>query len=96
VQCQKPEGAIFCNGQFVHASDVKACITYLATQGIMVDASATGTVGCDLSGCHESGSSKGCSVSPLSARTGGAAAGAFALLALAAGVVRSRRRSRSG
>jgi MYXO-CTERM domain-containing protein len=92
VQCQKPEGAIFCNDQYVHASDVKACITYLATQGIKVDASATGTVGCDLSGCHESGSSKGCSVSPSSAA--GGASGVAALLGLAAALVRSRSRKR--
>jgi MYXO-CTERM domain-containing protein len=90
VQCQKPEGAIFCNDQYVHASDVQACIAYLATQGIKVDVSATGMVGCDLSGCHESGSSKGCSISSVSPRAGGAAAAFLALLGLAAGFARRR------
>ncbi|MCA9625269.1 MAG: hypothetical protein KC731_39875, partial [Myxococcales bacterium] len=33
VACQKPEGAIFCNGQYVYASDIQACITWLAERG---------------------------------------------------------------
>jgi hypothetical protein len=92
VQCQKPEGAIFCNGQFVHASDVTACIAYLATQGIKVDVSAQGMVGCDLSGCHDSGSSKGCAVAPRPAKqTAGDALFPLVLLAGAAAFARSRR-----
>jgi MYXO-CTERM domain-containing protein len=92
VQCQKPEGAIFCNGQFVHASDIEACIQYLATQNIDVDVSARGTVGCDLNGCHQSGSASGCSVSSASPTGSGLGAAVFALFALAAALVRPRRR----
>jgi hypothetical protein len=62
VQCQRPEGAIFCNGQYVYASDVTACIAYLATRGIQVDVSARASAQCDLSGCHGTGASvSGCS-----------------------------------
>src|SRR5262245_20664445 len=42
VQCDDPKGALFCNGQYVAASDVDACIQYLATQGVDVDVSARG------------------------------------------------------
>jgi hypothetical protein len=90
VQCQKPEGAIFCNGQYVHASDVEACIAYLAQQGISVDASARGSLTCDLAGCHEAGSTstKGCSAS--AARTGAGGMGAIAVVLAA--LLASRRR----
>jgi MYXO-CTERM domain-containing protein len=99
VQCQQPSGAIFCNGQYVHASDVEACITYLATQGITVDASASAAVTCDLTGCHGSSStdgpggksSAGCSAAPDSG-TGSNAGAIFALGAI--GLAASRRRRR--
>jgi hypothetical protein len=52
--CKKPEGGIFCNGQYVNATDIKSCITYLATRNIKVDASASGN-------CTGVGEVKGCS-----------------------------------
>jgi hypothetical protein len=93
VQCQRPEGAIFCNGQYVNASDVQACISYLATQGINVDASARGSVTCDLNGCHAEGdasaglnvppiaqaAAKGCALTPGSADSTGAGGVGLAL-----------------
>ncbi|MFP6683735.1 MAG: hypothetical protein VB934_03445 [Polyangiaceae bacterium] len=51
VQCSKPDGALFCNGQYVYASDITACITHLATQGINVDVSASATLECGADGC---------------------------------------------
>lgn len=51
VSCQQPEGAIFCNGQFVNATDIGECINYLLTQGIEVDVSATASVECGPEGC---------------------------------------------
>jgi MYXO-CTERM domain-containing protein len=92
VQCQQPAGAIFCNGQYVHASDIEECITYLAEQGIQVDVSARGEVTCDLSGCEGSGSASGCSAAPSPAK--GAAGLALTLAVLAVSVVVSRRRPR--
>jgi hypothetical protein len=82
AQCTAPQGAIFCNGQYVHASDVQACVTYLATQGINVDVSARGSATCDLNGCKGVGSASGagCMMSPGSnaGLFGGVAWGAIA------------------
>ena len=89
VQCQKPEGGIFCNGQYVHTSDVAACIRYLATQGINVDVSAQGSARCDLHGCDSVTSSKGCSLSRSSPPPGGTLA--WALAGLLAAMWRTRR-----
>lgn len=65
VQCSKPSGAIFCNGQYVYASDISACIQYLATQGIEVDASASATVTCSGGDCDLSTLvDSGCAAAP--------------------------------
>jgi len=74
VQCDAVAGAIFCNGQYVHASDVQACVNYLLTQGIKVDVSARGNVMCDATGCHGGGS--GCEAAPFG--VGGPGFGRFA------------------
>jgi hypothetical protein len=98
AQCTAPTGAIFCNGQYVHASDVKACITYLATQGIEVDASAQVKAECGLSGCSGVGDVSGCSAAPMSNASGnlGRAVGSLALLGLVIGVASERRRRKHG
>ncbi len=102
VQCKAPSGALFCNGQYVHASDIQACIDYLLTQGFHIDARASASIKCDLSGCEGfagvSGipfvGSKGCSASgadPLG--TGLGASGlAAAGIAMAVSTIRRRRR----
>jgi hypothetical protein len=97
VECQQPSGAIFCGGQYVHASDVQACIEYLATRGITVDVSARGSVGCGPSGCTSTGSagvSTACAVSAVG--DGGCGVLAIGLVAsavaLAAGRARMKRR----
>ncbi|HTJ81555.1 MAG TPA: hypothetical protein VL400_07510 [Polyangiaceae bacterium] len=66
AQCDAPSGALFCNGQYVYASDVDSCIDYLLTQGIDVDVSARGSATCNLSGCtgENSASGFGCSAAP--------------------------------
>jgi hypothetical protein len=94
VQCSDPKGALFCNGQYVYASDIDACIEYLVTQGISVDVSAQGSASCTGGNCAATGKVKaGCSTSPATARdTGGAAA----LLGLVlAGIAQGLRRRRS-
>lgn len=97
VQCQDPDGAIFCNGQYVDAADLDACITYLSQQGITVDVSARGTVTCDVTGCAGEGSAAAgiCSVSsPGLDRTGAAAGGAsLALLGAVLGLAGRRRKN---
>jgi MYXO-CTERM domain-containing protein len=99
VQCMQPAGAIFCGGQYVHASDVEACIAYLATQGVSVDLSARASVQCGPGGCTSSTSGSAataCAVSavgsgdpaPLGVSLGAAA------FALAAAWLGRRRRTR--
>jgi hypothetical protein len=95
VQCQQPSGAIFCNGQYVHASDVEACITYLATQGITVDVSARGSLQCGPNGC--TGKASGCAVSEVVGDVGSGGLG-LAALTVGSALVRSvrRRKDRRG
>src|SRR5262245_58445513 len=83
AQCEAPSGALFCNGQYIFASDVEQCISWLLTQGISVDVSARGSLTCDLSGCHAEGeaSSGFCNVS-APGRTSGLAAGLAAATVL--------------
>lgn len=78
AQCTEPNGGLFCNGQYVNATEVEACIVALANQGIEVDVSARGSVTCDLSGCDGEGGATGCS---LTGAGGGSVA--IALLGLA-------------
>jgi MYXO-CTERM domain-containing protein len=76
AKCTAPNGGLFCNGQYVDAAEVEACITALIAEGVEVDVSARGSVTCDLNGCDGEGST-GCSFT--GAGTGGVA---FALLGL--------------
>lgn len=88
ARCEEPSGAIFCNGQYVHASDIEACITYLATQDIEVDVSARGEVTCDLSGCDAEGEASGCSAAPSPASRRGSALAAMSLGLIAVALAR--------
>jgi MYXO-CTERM domain-containing protein len=95
TQCSEPSGALFCNGQYVSAGDVDACIAYIrdALNG-EVNVEARGEVTCDINGCESSGSTNGtaCSTGPTGRAAG--SIGALAALGLAAGaLVRRRRRS---
>jgi hypothetical protein len=85
--CSKPEGAIFCNGQYVNATDAKACITYLATRDIKVDTSAKGSLTCTGTDCSGIGGVKGCAVGASGDGYGVAILGLF-------GVVMARRITR--
>jgi hypothetical protein len=51
VACTQPTGGLFCNGQYVNASDVQSCINALVAQGLEVNVSARGECTCTLSGC---------------------------------------------
>ncbi len=97
VSCQKPEGGIFCNGQFVNATDVKACITYLATKNIKVDVTASGSLNCTNGDCSANGAvgvknpiaGSGCSAGSMG---GSNAGGLLPALAVAIGLLAARRR----
>jgi hypothetical protein len=94
VQCQQPAGAIFCNGQYVNATDVQSCIEYLATQGVTVDVSARGSVECDSTGCHSAGSASvgACDVGSTAMGGGGGLEIGAAGVAIALAAARARRR----
>jgi MYXO-CTERM domain-containing protein len=94
-QCQKPEGGIFCNDQFVNAPDVDACIAYLATKSVRVDTSARVTASCTGSNCggkaDVGASAGGCSIARAADTRNAAGFMTFASLALAAAFRRRRR-----
>lgn len=94
VQCEEPSGALFCNGQYVGASDVQGCIDYLLTQGFNVDVSARASATCDLSGCTGSGSGNAgfCSYSPAGTELAFGGVGVVCV-GLAAGLAFRRRKS---
>jgi hypothetical protein len=91
TQCSEPQGALFCGGQYVHASDLDACVAYLATQGFDVSVDTH----CDAGGCEVS-AGVGCSATPyvgaLGERWG---VGAIAGLMMGLGMFVSRRRRRA-
>ena len=95
AQCESPDGAVFCDGQFVdnggHAQQcVDALKAYLASH---VVATASGSSSCDNGTCQAQGkASVSCQFAPASGGFGGEGA-VLAGLALAAGVVRRRRSS---
>ena len=101
LQCSQPSGAIFCNGQYVGASDVEACIQYLAPPGIAGDVSARGSLQCDLSGCAADGDANagidspvsGCAAAPGDKDAAASGVG-LALFGLAVGLAGRRRRQR--
>lgn len=95
VQCQRPEGALFCNGQYVHASDIEACIVYLATRGVQVDVSARASATCDLTGCHGTSAVSGCSAGGSLDRAAGAAPFGVVVFGMTAVAARWRRRRTS-
>jgi MYXO-CTERM domain-containing protein len=91
VQWQEPAGALLCNGQYVHASDVTGCIDYLVTQGVQVDVSATASASCNGGDCNlDMAADGGCAASP--AQAGGAGGLVFVgLLGIGYALVRRRR-----
>jgi hypothetical protein len=98
AQCAKPTGGIFCNGQYVDATDVQQCIAYLATKlkiDVDVSATASGSANCGPNGCaadsKASVKAAGCTLAP-GANDGLAALGLAGVLGLIASF-RARRRS---
>lgn len=96
--CQSPEGALFCDGQYIdHGGNLENCVAALeAALSIEVDTSATGmaTSSCSNGSCEadaEGEAEVNCAFTPLGLSQSGGA-GFLSLLVL--GVARlSRRRS---
>lgn len=97
AQCDAPSGALFCNGQYIFASDIDGCIAELAAKGITVNVEARANVTCDLNGCNGDGSASsplGCSAAP--GQSSPFTLGGIVLAVAAIGVSASRRRTRRG
>lgn len=91
AQCSEPEGALFCDGQYVDAADnFDACVDYLENGGFL---NASGEFGCSGGECTGSVSVGGCSAAP-GAIDDGVGVGAIAGLMLGLGMIVSRRRRR--
>jgi hypothetical protein len=89
VDCEAPEGALFCDGQYVDVTNIDECIAYLETQGFNVSANAS----CNANGCE---ASVGCAASPyIGPANDRLAIGSVAGLMVGLGLVASRRRRRS-
>jgi len=96
VQCTQPKGALFCNDQYVYASDIDACIQYLLTQGIEVDVSAQGSLSCENGNCDLDGAldGAGCAYTPASEPPDAEVILSLLLFAGVGGSMRRRRRNK--
>lgn len=97
ASCSAPEGGLYCNGQYVNATNVNTCISKLAEQGINTNVEARGEVVCDLSGCHAKGDASAGGLACAASVPGQDSPFAVAALALGlagAGISVARRRSR--
>jgi hypothetical protein len=94
TDCTEPKGALFCDGQYIQATNLDDCVAYLESQfKLNIDYEASGH--CDnVNGCEGSASaSVGCTAAP----TGSAPFDVAAIAAMAVGVgfAASRRRRRA-
>ena len=88
TQCAKPEGALFCNGQYVDSDDLGACIAALAT----IEVTVSGSAECDNGVCTAEGEVS-CAASPLATTGKGSMLALGSVVAgLAVAVGRRRRR----
>ncbi len=96
VACQQPAGGLFCNGQYVNATDVQSCIDALIEQGLEVNVSARGECVCTITGCDCTGSAEApggfCAAAP--GRESPFESTIVALGMAAAGISVARRRNR--
>ncbi len=95
AECSKPEGALFCDSQYVdHGGNLQECLDALKAE-LNIEVMASGSASCEGGSCQAEGevSVSGCAVSPTSSSSAPLSAG-FALTALA-GLFVGRRRRRS-
>jgi len=93
--CKKPEGALFCDGQYVdHGGNMKDCIAALnAMLTVKVDASASASLECANGKC-EAEAEAGCSLSVANQPSDGSAPYALGLLGALGALVFGRYRRR--
>lgn len=96
AQCTEPDGALFCDGQYIDARDqLRECLNYL--EGILkidVEGYASADAECRGNTCSaEAEAGISCAASPVGASTG--SWGAFAGVAAGLGLLVARRRRRA-
>ena len=95
AECSNPDGALFCNGQFVNIdttnlAQLDACVNQLnADFGLSLSLSATGSSLCDGGTCSASGSA---SASCGQIAPGAPAAGSICAVGLGLGIAGAVRR----
>ena len=102
VQCEKPEGALFCDGNYVDTGgNLANCIDALKTLlNLRVDVSATGSANCDNGACEAEGEASAsvgaCELAPAgTSRPLGAAGIVMGIGAVVFGARRRRRNNAS-
>ncbi len=90
AKCQKPEGAVFCDGQFIDTSDLDSCLDAL-NAFLTVEVTASGSASCDGGSCKAEGE-VGVSCAAAPGRLGGEHAPWYLLGAAALGLVGVMRR----
>jgi hypothetical protein len=90
AQCEGPKGAVFCNGQYVDATDIDACIAYLA-ENFSIDLS--GSIECTGTDCVAKVGCGACMTAPSPGSPFNLSAIGAGALGLAAMIARRRRRS---
>ena len=92
TQCESPEGALFCDGQYVNVSSFDDCEAYIESLDIEYTANAEGH--CDASGCEGTAdASVGCTTAPVGSAPFNV--GAIAAMVTGLGLIVSRRRRRA-
>jgi hypothetical protein len=93
AQCTSPDGALFCDGQFIDASELRGCLDYL--EGVLkidVEGYAYADGECSGNTCEgEAGAGVSCSASPAGASKSGLGALAGVIAGLGLLVARRRR-----
>lgn len=97
VRCEEPNGAIFCDGQFVdHGGNMQECYDALSawiSANITVDASSEFTSSCSGGSCEASGKAEATASCAAAPRPYGHAAAGLGLLLGLAGLIGMRRRA---
>ena len=95
AQCTAPSGAVFCNGQWINASDVQSCVNQIESL-FNVTVSGSASAGCEGGTCTaeaQGQASASCDMSPNAPPISGGLL-CLGLGGLAAGIMRRRIRGR--
>ena len=94
VACSRPDGALFCDGQYVEARELDECIAAIEAE-LDIEVEARGSASSDCSGNRCEGNAEGSASASCAMESGAPTAGApgaMGLLLALAGVVGARLR----